>query len=94
MALRVGRLSARDLRPSCAGTDRPTVEVEEVTMPAVRRRPEPRCPIRLGETCSLCVPGASGPEDCGLVYLVMQDEDLRAELARMRADPARSGTSR
>ena len=52
------------------------------------------CPIRLGEPCSLCVPGATGPGDCGLVYLVMQDPDLRAELARMRADSAESGTSR
>jgi hypothetical protein len=59
-----------------------------------RSRPQPRCPIRLGEPCSLCVPGVTGPEDCGLVYLVMQDEDLRAELARMRSEgagPARLG---
>jgi Domain of unknown function (DUF6767) len=40
-------------------------------------RPAPRCPIRAGDTCSLCVPGASGPADCGLVYLVMSDPDLR-----------------
>ena len=47
---------------------------------------EPRCPIRLGEACSLCSPGASGPQDCGLVYLVMEDADLREELARMRTE--------
>ena len=47
---------------------------------------EPRCPIRLGEACSLCTPGATGPQDCGLVYLVMEDTDLREELARMRAE--------
>ena len=40
--------------------------------------------IRIGEACSLCVPGATGPEDCGLVHLVMRDEDLREELARLR----------
>jgi hypothetical protein len=47
---------------------------------------EPRCPIRLGEACSLCSPGATGPKDCGLVYLVMDDPDLRDELARMRTE--------
>jgi hypothetical protein len=47
---------------------------------------EPRCPIRLGEACSLCSPGATGPQDCGLVYLVMEDPDLREELTRMRAE--------
>lgn len=46
---------------------------------------EAQCPIRLGESCSLCTPGATGPHDCGLVYLVMQDADLRDELARLRA---------
>ena len=47
---------------------------------------EAQCPIRLGESCSLCVPGATGPQDCGLVHLVMRDPDLREELARMRAE--------
>ncbi len=37
----------------------------------------PRCPLRPDDPCSLCQPGASGPQDCGLVYLVMDDEDLR-----------------
>lgn len=41
-----------------------------------------RCPIRVGDPCSLCHPGASGPETCGLVYLVMADPDLREELLR------------
>ena len=53
-------------------------------MPWTVSRPRPRpvqlCPIRLGEPCSLCVPGASGPQDCGLVYLVMSDPDLREQL--------------
>ena len=47
---------------------------------------EAQCPIRLGEPCSLCVPGATGPQDCGLVHLVMRDPDLREELSRMRAE--------
>ena len=37
----------------------------------------PRCPLRPGDPCSLCWPGASGPQDCGLVYLVMDDPELR-----------------
>ena len=55
---------------------------------SARSRPEPQCPIRIGEPCSLCVPGATGPEDCGLVHLVMRDDDLRAELAQLRAERA------
>jgi hypothetical protein len=47
-------------------------------------RPGPKCPLRPGEPCTLCLPGATGPQDCGLVYLVMDDEDLRAELTRTR----------
>lgn len=49
------------------------------------RRPEPACPIRLGEPCSLCFPGADGPQNCGLVYLVQSDEELRDLLAEKRA---------
>jgi hypothetical protein len=49
-------------------------------------RPEPKCPLRLGETCTLCNPGASGPEDCPTVYAVMTDADLRARLAELRAE--------
>ena len=47
---------------------------------------EAPCWIRLGEPCRLCMPGATGPTDCGLVYLVLQDPVLRDELARMRAE--------
>lgn len=43
-------------------------------------RPEPKCPIRPGDTCSLCFPGADGPHNCGLVWLVMDDEAQREEL--------------
>ena len=44
------------------------------------------CPIRLGESCSLCVPGATGPEDCALVAEVMRDPELRARLAELRRE--------
>ena len=49
------------------------------------RPPTPMCPIRLGDPCTLCVPGATGPQDCGLVYLVQSDPELRAELASRRS---------
>ncbi|WP_083664107.1 DUF6767 domain-containing protein [Ornithinimicrobium sp. CNJ-824] len=49
-----------------------------------RRRPVPRCPIRVGEPCTLCFPGATGPQDCGLVYLVQDDPEMAAELAGRR----------
>ena len=49
-------------------------------------RPVPKCPLRLGESCTLCNPGASGPEDCPSVYAVMTDPDLRARLAALRAE--------
>lgn len=52
----------------------------------IPRRPIPQCPIRLGEPCSLCVPGAHGPEDCGVVWLVMNDPDLREQLADLRRE--------
>ncbi|HWD79207.1 MAG TPA: DUF6767 domain-containing protein [Kribbella sp.] len=54
-----------------------------------RRGPaQAKCPIRPGDPCSLCVPGASGPHDCPLVYLVMSDPDLRAELHARRTPRA------
>jgi len=51
-----------------------------------QRPSDPRCPIRLGEPCTLCFPGASGPQDCGLVYLVRSDPELREELAARRRE--------
>jgi len=51
-----------------------------------QRTSDPRCPIRLGEPCTLCFPGASGPQDCGLVYLVRSDPELREELAARRRE--------
>jgi hypothetical protein len=47
-------------------------------------RPQPKCPLRFGEPCTLCEPGASGPETCGAVYLVMSDPDLRDRLGELR----------
>jgi hypothetical protein len=61
-----------------------------VTVTARRSRPVPMCPIRVGEPCSLCEPGVSGPEDCGLVYLVMSDPELRDRLHEFRRE-LRSG---
>lgn len=49
-------------------------------------RPEPRCPIRIGDPCSLCVPGATGPEDCPLVAEVMRDPELRTRLGELRRE--------
>jgi hypothetical protein len=49
-------------------------------------KPDPRCPIRLGDACSLCVPGATGPQDCPLVAEVMRDPELRARLAELRQE--------
>ncbi|WP_141631375.1 DUF6767 domain-containing protein [Mobilicoccus pelagius] len=60
--------------------------------PERRSRPTPMCPIRPGDPCSLCQPGANGPQDCGLVYLVQDDPDLReiaAEQRRRHVDRAR-----
>jgi hypothetical protein len=51
-------------------------------------RPTPKCPIRPGDACSLCQPGVTGPEDCGLVWLVQNDPDLRDRLAELRRDAA------
>ena len=42
----------------------------------------PMCPLRFGEPCNLCVPGADGPQNCPTVAIVMEDEDLRSELMR------------
>jgi hypothetical protein len=53
--------------------------------PTSRAKPAARCPIRLDESCSLCFPGATGPRDCGLVYLVMHDPELREDLSQLRA---------
>ena len=43
----------------------------------MRSRPDPKCPVRRGEPCTLCQLDVTGPADCPLVYLVMTDPDLR-----------------
>ncbi|MSS45592.1 hypothetical protein FYJ43_05960 [Cutibacterium sp. WCA-380-WT-3A] len=47
--------------------------------------PVPKCPLRPGDPCSLCQLYVTGPQDCGLVYLVMGDDALRDELAKSRS---------
>mgnify|MGYP006361962289 CR=1 FL=1 len=51
-----------------------------------RSHVDARCPVRVGESCTLCFPGATGPQDCGLVYLVMDDDELREALAEHRRE--------
>ncbi|QBX55072.1 hypothetical protein EXE58_06125 [Nocardioides seonyuensis] len=54
----------------------------------------PKCPVRPGDACSLCVPGATGPKDCQLVVLVMSDPDLREQLAELRREAAAEAAAR
>ena len=62
-----------------------TTSVDRVGAQAVTaRRPEPRCPLRPDEPCTLCQLDVTGPSDCGLVYLVMHDDELRDALHRHR----------
>ncbi|UJP09626.1 hypothetical protein L2X99_14590 [Microbacterium sp. KUDC0406] len=49
-----------------------------------RRFPQPMCPVRAGDPCSLCIPGASGPQDCPIVQLVMDDPELRERAHELR----------
>ncbi len=42
-----------------------------------RRIPQPMCPLRPGDPCTLCQPGASGPHDCATVLLVKDDPELQ-----------------
>lgn len=44
---------------------------------ATRRKPDPKCPLRPGEPCTLCQSSVTGPQDCGLVYLIMDDPEAR-----------------
>ena len=48
----------------------------------------PMCPLRPEDYCSQCQAYATGPQDCGLVYMVLHDPDLREmyaeQLARYR----------
>jgi len=50
-----------------------------------RVRPDAACPLRPRQPCTLCHPDAKlGPQDCPTVALVMDDDELRAEMARLR----------
>jgi hypothetical protein len=53
------------------------------------RYPEAKCPIRPGQPCTLCQVDVTGPQDCGLVYLVMSDPELRDALHRSRRPETR-----
>ncbi|MGO1488769.1 MAG: DUF6767 domain-containing protein [Arachnia sp.] len=46
-----------------------------------RRRPDAKCPLRPGEPCTLCQMSVTGPQDCPLVYLIMDDPEFREALA-------------
>ena len=65
-------------------------------MPARKPRGHavPKCPVRPGDACSLCVPGATGPQDCQLVALVMSDPDLREQLVELRREAAAEAATR
>lgn len=56
-------------------------------------RSVPRCPVRSGESCTLCNPGASGPQDCPTVYAVMTDSELRARLEELRSQHRAEATT-
>ena len=42
-----------------------------------RRTATPMCPLRPGDPCGLCVPGADGPHNCPTVRLVLEDPEIR-----------------
>jgi len=48
---------------------------------------QPLCPIRPGEPCTLCQVSVTGPQDCGLVYLVMGDPELRDGVRQFTSRP-------
>jgi len=51
-----------------------------------RRMAQAQCPIQPGQPCNLCHPEAhEGPQDCPLIWLVMDDPDLRALWQEKRA---------
>lgn len=49
-----------------------------------RRRPDAKCPLRPGDPCTLCQVNVTGPQDCGLVYLIMDDPETREAWAENR----------
>ncbi len=58
-------------------------------MPPTASHHDAKCPVRAGDFCSLCWPGATGPADCGLVYLARNDPELwelRSEMLRKQRE--------
>lgn len=63
------------------------VTTEKTSAPRAARKPQPKCPLRPGEPCTLCQLDVTGPQDCPVVFLVREDEELQAEwAARRRAE--------
>ncbi|WP_370626344.1 DUF6767 domain-containing protein [Austwickia sp. TVS 96-490-7B] len=62
------------------------------TADPVRRPVDSRCPLRPGDPCTMCHHHATGPQDCPLVYLVMDDPELRDLYAASR-QPSSSRTA-
>lgn len=60
----------------------PQAYIERVD--AKRRRPDAKCPLRPGDPCTLCQVNVTGPQDCGLVYLIMDDPEARDAWAENR----------
>lgn len=59
----------------------------------MRKFATPKCPLRNSEPCTLCVPGATGPQDCQTVKFVMGDPELRELLQEKRAEWRALGSS-
>lgn len=57
-----------------------------------KRAVTPLCPLRPGDPCSLCVPGADGPHNCPTVRLVLEDPELRELWLRKKAETGSAGT--
>lgn len=54
--------------------------------PALVRKPkpDPLCPLRPSDPCTLCQYDVTGPWDCPLVYLAKGDEELWAARPKVR----------
>ncbi|WP_395694292.1 DUF6767 domain-containing protein [Nocardioides sp.] len=52
------------------------------------------CPVRPGDPCTQCAPGASGPGSCGVVWLMLVDPDLEVELHELREEARQSRRAR
>jgi hypothetical protein len=78
------RVTDQILRPTMVSTDQ---LLRATAVPATVEGRSAKCPLRPGQPCTLCHPEArKGPQDCPTVALVMDDPELRANLARFRAE--------